>query len=111
MRMWMIDPALMCPQHRTGEHGEIHKHRHNFVKQHSIVGRVSPVVLIEPEAMARRHDELATTLKNHQSPYELPNLEYLPAAHREAKVDQAESLRELCRRCPACRKLIEEATR
>ena len=108
MRMWMVDPALMCQKHRVGEHGEIHKHRHNFEKHHSIAGRVSPIIQIEPEAMKRRHDELAATLKNHKSPYEMPDLSYLPVEYREAKVDLCESMAELCRRCPDCRKLINE---
>ena len=107
MRMWNVSPALMCPQHRTGEHFELHQHRHLFVKRHSIAGRVAgPVTLIEPLAMKRRHDELAATLRTHKSPYEMPDLSYLPPEHREARVDVAESLRELARRCPDCRRLI-----
>lgn len=107
MRMWMVPPHLMCPKHRTGEHGEIHKHRHNFVKQHSISGRVSGIVQIEPEAMERRHDELAATLKNHRSPYTQPSLGHLPPEHRHARVDIEESLAELRRRCPQCREIID----
>lgn len=106
MRMWMADPSLMCSKHRVGEHGEIHKHRHNFLKHHSIKGRVSPVVQIEPESMKARHDELAVTLNNHKSPYEMPDLSHLPIEQRIARVDQEESIRELCRRCPECKKLI-----
>lgn len=109
MRMWMIPPELMCQKHRVGEHGEIHKHRHNFLKHHSIAGRISPIVQIEPQSMKKRHDELAVTLKNHNSPYELPDLSYLPLEHRFATVNGFESLRELCKRCPDCRKLIEES--
>ena len=109
MRMWMIDPNLMCQKHRLGEHGEIHKHRHNFLKHHSIAGRISPVVQIEPESMSYRHDELAKTLKNHKSPYELPSLGHLPIEQRTAKVNQDESIIELCKRCPDCRALIEKS--
>ena len=49
MRMWGIDAKLLCKKHLIGEHGEIHKHRHNFVKQHKITKRISPIVQIEPE--------------------------------------------------------------
>ena len=65
--MWMVEPKLMCVQHLVGEHGEIHKHRHNFVKGHSIAGRKGQ---IEPLAMQRRHDELAAFLKSHKSLYD-----------------------------------------
>lgn len=58
MRMWKVDPKLLCRKHFVGEHGEIHKFRHNFVKKHKISGRLYPVVQIEPADMQLRHDEL-----------------------------------------------------
>lgn len=111
MRMWMIPPELMCPRHRTGEHGEIHKHRHNFVSQHSIAGRIFPVVQISPHRMKERHDQLAATLKTHKSPYELPDLSYLPPSQRYAEVDLEYNLKDLASHCPACKKLIEQHKR
>lgn len=30
MRMWMIDPKLLCRKHLLGEHNEIHKHLPSF---------------------------------------------------------------------------------
>jgi len=110
MRMWMIDPKLLCRKHLLGEHGEIHKHRHNFVKQHSIAGRLSPIVQIEPIEMERRHNDLAAEMIRrgckHQSPYSLPDLSYLPHEHIFAKVDQEQSIRDLCERCKDCRERI-----
>lgn len=93
-----------------GEHFEIHKHRHNFVKQHSISGRIKPITMIEPAAMQTRHDELAKEIlrrgMNHASPYTLPDLSYLPAEERTAKVSQTISYKELCKRCQECKKRI-----
>ena len=78
MRMWMIDPRLLCNKHLLGEHFEIHLHRHNFVKGHSIRGRTFPVVQIEPISMQKRHDALAKEMlkrnMNHKSPYIQPDL-------------------------------------
>jgi len=102
MRMWMVDPKLMCKQHLVGEHGEIHKHRHNFVKGHSIAGRRGQ---IEPTAMQKRHDELAAFLCNHKSPYKQPDLSGYNLDG--FVVDVQESLAELSRRCSKCRVLIE----
>jgi len=108
MRMWMIDPRLLCRKHLLGEHGEIHKHRHNFVKQHSISKRVSPVVQIEPKSMESRHDELAAEMLrrgfNHQSPFEQPDISYLPDSERNAVVDINVSMSDLIERCPICKK-------
>lgn len=106
MRMWMIDPKLLCDQHLLGEYNELHKHRPSFVKKHSIAGRVSPVVQIEPESMQVRHDALAAEMlrrgMKHKSPYEQPDLSYLPDEHRMAKVDVRVSRTDLYKRCSAC---------
>lgn len=115
MRMWMIDPKLLCRKHLIGEHGEIHKHRHCFEKQYSISRRVSPVVQIEPESMQSRHDALADEMArrgyNHGSPYTAPIIEYLPERERRAKVDTAVSLIDLAARCADCRERIKEGGR
>ena len=34
MRMWMVPPGEMCDKHLLGEHDELHKFLHNWVKQH-----------------------------------------------------------------------------
>jgi len=110
MRMWMVDPKVLCNKHLLGEHGEIHKHRHNFVKQHSIAKRISPVVQIEPSAMEIRHDVLAKEMldrgMNHQSPFEQPDISYLPAFQQQAIVDTENSLRDLVNRCSECNERI-----
>jgi len=108
MRMWMVDPSRMCMRHIAGEHGELHKHLRSFEKRHSISGRVKPgSVQIEPLEMKRRHDLLAKFLRNHSSPYEMPDLSYLPKEEREARVDVGLSERELAKRCVECRRLLK----
>lgn len=111
MKMWMIDPKLLCKKHLLGEHGEIHKHRHNFVKHHKITKRISPIVQIEPSNMEKRHDELASEMKsrgyNHQSPFEQPNISYLQEHEINAKVNINISINDLKKRCLECKKRIE----
>lgn len=111
MRMWMVNPRFLCIKHLLGEHGEIHKHRHNFVKKHSISGRIKPVTLIEPINMEKRHNELAEEMlkrgMNHNSPYQLPNLDHLPENELNAKVDRDISIKELSNRCEYCKALIK----
>jgi hypothetical protein len=109
--MWMIDPKILCDKHLLGEHGEIHKHRHNFVKQHKMTKRIFPVTQIEPSAMGRRHDELAAELlrrgMNHKSPFEQPDISYLPVDQQLAVVDPIYSLKDLRHRCSACAERID----
>jgi hypothetical protein len=105
MRTWMIVTGFLCRQHLLGEHGEIHKHRPSFVKQHSITGRRGQ---IEPLAMATRHDALAAEMvrrgMNHKSPYQMPDLSYLPPEDREGRVCVVTSFLLLMWRCSECRK-------
>jgi len=104
--MWGINPKLLCRNHLLGEHNEIHKHRHNFVKKHSIAKRISPVVQIEPENMKARHDALVEEMiargYNHNSPYEQPDLSHLKSEERFAKINLSISVGDLKARCSEC---------
>ena len=106
MRMHMINPASLCRAHLLGEHGEIHKHRHNFVKRHSMTKRVE-LRQIEPLAMASRHDALAAEMAargmNHKSPFVQPDTSYLPAWQEQTTVDPVAGAKLLRDKCPACR--------
>lgn len=110
----MVPVNTLCSRHLAGEHGEIHKHRHNFVKQHSIAGRRGQ---IEPRAMKARHDELEAELQRRAiaagrrppcSPYEMPDISYLPDEDREGRVDIEAAWRDLRARCPECDRLYKE---
>ena len=110
--MWGIDPKFLCQKHLIGEHGEIHKHRHIFVKKYKITKRITPIVQIEPENMQKRHDELVLEMLkrgyNHNSPYEQPNLSYLNNNERYAQININISIKDLINRCPECAKIINK---
>lgn len=94
----------LCRQHLLGNHGELHKHRHVFVKGYSIAGRRGQ---IEPLSMKAWHDALAREMirrgYRHNSPYELPPLDYLPYEDLHGRVDRVAALRYLKGRCSRCR--------
>jgi hypothetical protein len=102
--MWQVPTWILCKKHLLGEHGEIHKHRHNFIKKHSMKGRMGQ---IEPKSMKSRHDELVEEMLkrgyNHNSPYEQPDISYLP----DMTVNRKESLKLLLTRCKDCRDRYE----
>ena len=112
MRMWMLPTKFLCRKHLLGEHGEIHKHRHNFEKKHKISGRIKPIVLIEPSSMKHRHDALSLEMVrrgyNHLSDYILPDLEYLPDEERNAKANISYNLVNLANRCKHCKRRIKK---
>ena len=57
----MIEPKFLCRKHLLGEHGEIHKHKHNFEKKHNMTGRMGQIF---PDKMQERHDLLAEEMLN-----------------------------------------------
>lgn len=104
----MLPPELMCHQHIVGEHGEIHKFRHSFIKHHSMNKRME-LNQIFPQLMKFRHDKLSGYLKKHQSPYEQPSISYLPnngIVNLNMKI-LIYNVKDLSQRCPDCRKIME----
>ena len=106
MRMWLVNPILLCNKHLLGEHGELHKFLHNWQKKHKIDGRIAGNAM-EPMSYKSRHDELAQEMlnrgMNHKSPLEQPDFSYLPEYQRNYKVDTVASLAMLRERCVNCR--------
>jgi hypothetical protein len=101
----------MCLQHLLGEHGEIHKHRHNFVKGHSIAGRIEGNA-VEPQSMQTRHDELEAEIRRRAeaagrkppcSPFEQPDLSTYSPEHRDYQIDRDAAKELLIGRCEDCR--------
>lgn len=102
MRMWMVDPEIMCQKHLLGEHVELHM----------LVGSINLGIdlsgyknngLMEATAIQSRHDELVIEMihrgMNHKSPM---HFEYNPLGDY-GQVDKVKSLHELTRRCTECR--------
>lgn len=109
MRMWLIDPKLMCNQHLLGCHGELHKHLHNWQKKHSVTGRIEGNAM-EPLSYKARHDLLAEEMlargMNHKSPLEQPDFSYLPAEQREYKVNVRLNELLIMERCEECKRRL-----
>lgn len=105
MRMWGVDPRLLCDRHLRGEHVETHMFLGTLRKGRSLKGYIDRG-LVEVSRIAERHDRLAVEMVSrgdrHASPLE-PEFP-LPVA---GEIDQEESLRELSRRCEECRRRIE----
>ena len=114
MRMWMVDPRLMCRQHLLGEHVEIHMLVATIRLGKSISGFVRKKI-IQPFAVLERHNALVEELKRrgyrHNSNLVVDITEILkPYPIREAicRVDVETSMSDLFRRCPDCAKRMVE---
>lgn len=108
MRMWMVDPEIMCRQHLLGEHVEIHM-LIGSLKRHRRIDKFLDKGLLDPENIVFRHFELAIEMisrgfqhNSDISQNELNNI-LLQYPHRHnGHVNIEESLRELIFRCPKC---------
>ena len=110
MRMWMVNPKIMCRKHLLGEHVEHHMFVGTINKGIALDGYLKNN-LLEMESLHSRHLELATEMEsrgyNHKSL--LPSVSYTgPLDAIEQKVDRESALKELLRRCPDCRARYEE---
>lgn len=122
MRMWMVDPEIMCNRHLLGEHNEIHMLIGSLYKKIKIDGFIKNN-LIEPESIIKRHQELVNEIErrgyNHNSlilhqfkKLNIPSLneliKHLPKEYQEYKIDREKSLNDLLSRCQECKKRQEE---
>ena len=108
VRMWLVDPELMCKQHRLGEHKEIHdlvgfiRNGHiEKVQFHASRGQVFPQHISMRHEQLEAHDGL-------DSPISVPDvaedLQMTEVTGRLLKHNR----QELARRCDECAKKQEE---
>jgi len=105
VRMWMIDPRLMCRQHLLGEHNELHKLVGSLKKGRSILGYVKKGY-VSTVGIKDRHEELALEMRRRGYRHESP-LDYEEAA-KMGKIDVYGNMKELSSRCEDCRRRIHE---
>lgn len=105
MRMWMVDPKMMCNKHLLGEHVETHMLEGSIRMGKSVEGFIKNG-LVNLDHLKHRHDCLAAEMENRGMNHKSP---LIPSALQTGgEVDQVASLMELGRRCPACRERIKE---
>ena len=104
MRQWNVNPKILCRKHLLGEHVECHMVVGSILKGRSIKRFVEDG-LINVHHIKSRHSELVNEMKargyNHKS--ELPEFNEWVAGC----VDPKKNIKELIRRCPECKKRIE----
>lgn len=115
MRQWMVDPTLMCGQHLRGEHVEHHMFVGSLVKGISVQGYIEKGLLDISKLESRHHEivqEMLARGGRHKSPlpWTLDMEQFVKQyEHIPARINVEENIRELHRRCPHCRALIDTA--
>jgi hypothetical protein len=102
MRMWNVNPKIMCRQHLLGEHAEIHMFIGTLNKGKTVKGYLEKG-LLEVHNLYSRHRELVEEMGlrgyNHRSDVDKKwkNVEKL------GFVDKKKSLIDIMERCPRCK--------
>ena len=109
MRMWMVDPSLLCKNHLLGEHYELHCIIGAIETNPEWVKRLIKHGYIEMDKIESRHRKLVrdgrfkdkTPLK---FDYSKVSKQFPPG-----EVDREKSIRDLKQRCEHCKRRIEDA--
>ncbi len=102
MRMWMVDPKIMCRHHLLGEHAEIHMLVWNIDRKRSVKGYLDKG-LLETHNLYARHAELAQEFRRrgyqHNSKLDVK----WKHVKKEGSIDKKRSLADLLNRCVECK--------
>jgi hypothetical protein len=110
MRMWMVNPKIMCQKHLCGEHLEVHMFLSCLKKGKKLDGYLKGN-LLEPRSIYQRHLDLSKEMirrgYNHKS--EMLEESFgcifdLPIEKQYWEINKESALRTLLERCPKCRK-------
>lgn len=113
MRMWLVDPKIMCQKHLCGEHLETHIFLGSLKKKRKL-DKFFLHNCLEPNSLYKRHEELAVEMLSrgykHQSEMEDPfiYMNYLPLDQKNFIIDRGASLKQLLERCPNCLKRFND---
>lgn len=100
MRMWNVDPRILCRVHLLGEHVEMHMFLGAYRKNTNLSGYLRKG-LVELHNIKERHDALAFEMLRRGYKHDSPMLKVdIQVAGR---VDLAKSYKELNARCEHCR--------
>ncbi len=105
MRMWMVDPKILCNRHLLGEHVELHMFVGTINHDIALTG-YGKNGLVEVHNIRSRHAELVKEMKrrgmNHKSP--LPGFKMF----KFGQVNKSKNMKELANRCENCKDRINK---
>lgn len=114
MRMWMVDPKIMCQKHLCGEHLEMHMFLCHLQRKRKVDGYLKNNCL-QMRSIYQRHEDLAKEMisrgYNHKSPMKEIDFECVYDYPKEQiywEVNSVSAQKDLLDRCPECKKRFEE---
>ena len=101
MRMWMVDPSLLCRQHLLGEHRELHAIVGGIKKNIPAMKGLAKAKLIEPGKVIQRHEDVVAEMLSRGYQHKTP-LDVDFDSTGPGEVDPQVSMRHLRSICPGC---------
>jgi hypothetical protein len=102
MRMWLVNPKIMCRQHLLGEHVEIHMFIGAISRGQSVKGYLQKG-LLEVHSLYFRHGELVEEMKRRNYRHRSDLDEKWRNTEKVGAIDKEKNLEELIKRCPRCK--------
>jgi len=103
MRMWGVNPKILCNRHLLGEHAEMHMFAGCILKKTSLKGYYKNK-LVRTDLLKERHDMLADEMISRGMKHNSPMPEIDCSGLKYGEIDVKANTAELFRRCPDCRK-------
>lgn len=112
MRMWMVNPKVMCREHLLGEYRELFTFLGTLRKKKRVDGYIRNDLLEPLALLARYHVLRDEMLRRGYRPrkvftFVMSDLDYLSEEHRNHRIDRSRSFCALVDRCPTCRRNAE----
>lgn len=108
MRMWMVNPEILCRKHLLGEHVEMHMFIGHLKKKRGISGYLKNNCL-EPRSIFQRHEDLVKEMlkrgykhKSSMSEEDCSIILELPEYCQYWEINRAENEMNLLKRCLGC---------
>jgi hypothetical protein len=107
MRMWMVNPKIMCRQHLLGEHVEIHMFIGTLNRKKSVKGYLEKGFL-EVHNLYNRHEELVKEMKNRKYNHFSEVNKKWKFMKKVGIINKEKNLSELINRCSKCKRRYSE---
>ena len=104
MRMWLVNPKMLCRKHLLGEHVETHMIEASIKRGRKLDGFVANK-LIDSSRLQERHDALVTEMR--QRGYKHDSHMAYTDTKAIGGVDIAANVGDLRNRCAGCRTRID----
>ncbi len=109
MRMWMVDPRILCRHHLLGEHAEIHMFIGTISRGNSVKGYLEKG-LLEVHSLYNRHDELVREMKRRNYRHNSEISKKWKQARMLGSINRKKNLKQLIKRCSRCRERYERTS-